>query len=292
MIPTSHPLSCHRTVPNTCLLVACLSFLLSIGAPVHAAAEPPGPSQPRGIELLRTLDAEGSFVSLAGNALFLTRGITKEGARPPGFGFDTAPNPAAPVLVSSSVPAAWQIAAVGDYAVVCDYTSTLGIWRIAGRDWRQVASLPMPGQTENIAVRGSLAYIANHTAGLTIVDLSNPVSPKILSNFNPKIDCDAVALWQDSAILYAHWESRLVVVDVSDPSCPKQTGIYQHAPKTFNQGEIEVDNGFAFCTANRSLVIVNVTDPAGPKLAAEMAFPGPIRIQGVSIATSPAVLGL
>lgn len=270
MIPTG-----HSVVPKACRFVACLSSLLFIATSVRAAAAPESP-QPRGIELLRTLDAEGAFVSLAGHALFLTRGISKEGARPPGSWFDTARDPATPALVSSSLPPAWQIAVIGDRAVVCDYTNSLGIWRIAGREWHQAASLPMPGQTENIAVRSQLAFIANHTAGLTIVDFSKPDLPKILSNFNPKIDCDAVALWKDHAILYGHWESRLVVVDVRDPAQPRQTGMYQHTPKTFNQGEAEVDNGFIYCTANRALVIVDVADPANPKLAAEVPFSGPI----------------
>lgn len=254
-----------------------LLTLLAAGAPAWgadaAALESP---PPRGIELLRTLDAEGSFISLAGPALFLTAGITKEGTRPPGFWFDTARDPAAPTLVCASLPPAWQIAVIGDQALVCDYTNNLGVWRMAGREWRQTASLPMPGQTENVAVSRQLAYVASHTAGLTIVAFENPESPKILSNFNPKIDCDAVALWKDFAILYGHWESRLVVVDISDPTRPRQIGIYQHAPKTFNQGEAEVHKGFVYCTANRSLVIVDLADPTQPKLAAEVPFSGPI----------------
>ncbi|MCX6909195.1 MAG: hypothetical protein NTY01_14295, partial [Verrucomicrobia bacterium] len=99
--------------------------------------------------------------------------------------------------------------------------------------------------------------------------------PVVVSNFNPGIDCDAVALWQDCAILYGHWESRLVLVDVSDPAKPRQTGVYQHDPKTFNQGEMEVENGFAYCTAVKSLVIVNVADRANPKLAKVVPFKGP-----------------
>ena len=102
------------------------------------------------------------------------------------------------------------------------------------------------------------------------------LEPSIVSNFNPGIDCDAVALWRDCAILYGHWESRLVLADVSDPANPRQIGLYQHEPKTFNQGELEVANGFAYCTGVNSLVIVNIADPANPRLAKAVPFKGAI----------------
>ena len=101
----------------------------------------------------------------------------------------------------------------------------------------------MPSMTENIIVRGKLAYIANHAAGLTIVDISDPAKPAIVSKLNPRIDCDGVALWKNFAVLYAHWQSRLVLVDVTDPAKPRQVGLYQHDKGSFNQGEVQVQDG-------------------------------------------------
>jgi len=176
--------------------------------------------------------------------------------------------------VCAALPAAWDVAVKGEHAFVCDYTKFFSVYEMRDRQWRQVAKLPMPSMTENIVVRGKLAYIANHGGGLTIVDISTPSKPAIISNFNPKIDCDAIGLWQDCAILHGHWESRLVLVDVSDPSQPRQVGIYQHDPKTFNQGEMEVDNGFAYCTAVNGLVIVNVANPTSPKLVKTVPLNG------------------
>ena len=160
-----------------------------------------------------------------------------------------------------ALPAAWQVAVAGDHALVCDYTKFLTIYDIRDRQWTAPPKLSMPAQTENVVIRKNFAYIANHVAGLTIVDIATPSEPSIVSNFNPGIDCDAVALWRDCAILYGHWESRLALADVSDPANPRQIGLYQHEPKTFNQGEVEVANGFAYCTGVNSLVIVNIADP-------------------------------
>jgi hypothetical protein len=150
---------------------------------------------------------------------------------------------------------------------VCDYTKALTVGVLEDGRWRPVTKLDMPSQTENIVLRGNLAYVANHTAGLSVVDVSDPAKPAMVAGLNPKIDCDGIALWKDCAVLYAHWESQLVLVDVSDPAKPRQLAVYQHDKGSFNQGEVQVADGFAYCTANTGLVIVDIRNPAGPKLA-------------------------
>ena len=245
--------------------------LLTEGSFAGENSAPPSAS----IELVRTLDVRGAYVSLEGQNLFLTNDVTAPGKEtPPGSWFELSPDPALPALVSSSLPAAWQIAVVANHAFVCDYTKFLTVYQLEKSGWKQLAKLPVPGQTENIVLRGKLAYVASHIAGLTIVDISEPSKPTIVSNFNPKIDCDAIALHNDSAVLYGHWESRLVLVDVSNPSNPRQTGVYQHEAKSFNQGEMEVFRDFAYCTGVNSLVVVNLTDPVHPALAKALPFKG------------------
>ncbi len=252
-----------RHIPKPILrFSAVLLTALMNGTLAQAVAE--GGNQ--SIAALKTLDANGVFASLEGRNLFVTSGVNTN-AQQPGYWFDIGKDPAAPSLVPASLPAAWQIAVAGDHAFVCDYTKFLTVHEMRENGWRQMAKLPMPSQTENIIIRGNLAYIANHTAGLTMVDISSPSRPTIVGNLNPKIDCDAIALSGNCAVLYGHWESRLVFADISDPANPRQVGVFQHDPKMFNQGEMAVDTGVAYCTAANGLVIVNVADPANPKLA-------------------------
>lgn len=168
------------------------------------------------------------------------------------------------------LPPAWDIAVHDEYAFVCDYEKFLTVYHITDRRWVLTAKLDMPSMTENVVLRDGFAYVANHTAGLTIVDVSKPAEPSIVGNFNPRIDCDAISLWQDCAVLYGHWESRLILVDVSDRNKLRQTGLYQHSPKTFNQGELAMDEGIAYCTALTGLVIVDVRDQAAPKLLKDL----------------------
>ncbi|MFB3890643.1 MAG: LVIVD repeat-containing protein [Phycisphaerae bacterium] len=225
------------------------------------------------VDVVRALDARGGYVRVEGRYLFLTSDVNPK-AQQPGFWFDIDPDPAAPVLLDKTLPGAWDVAVAGDHAFVCDYTTTLLVWSLRDRQRQEVAQLSMPSMTENITIRGKLAYIANHSAGMTVVDIADPARPSIVGRLNPRIDCDGLALWKDYAVLYGHWESRLVLVDITDPATPRQVGVYQHDKGSFNQGEVEVENGYAYCTSVNGLVIVNINDPANPKLAASVDLKG------------------
>ena len=238
------------------------------------SAPPPEAGEDKmNIDLVRPLDGKGGYVRLEGRDLFLTSDVNAK-AQQAGFWFDVEPDPAAPALVDKSLPGAWDIAVAGDYAFLCDYTKALFVFDLRNRQWRQAAKLDMPSMTENIVIRGKLAYIANHTAGLTIVDITDPEKPAIVGKINPRIDCDGLALSKDCVVLYGHHESRLIMVDVNDPAAPKQVGLYQHDKGSFNQGEVAVVGDFAYCTSVNGLVIVNITDPANPKLVKTVEVKG------------------
>jgi len=223
------------------------------------------------VEFVRDLDGRGQYICLQGRNLFLLTGADAKPPRP-GCWFEIEKDPAAPTLVSRTLPGGWDIALAGQYAVLCDYTRDLKICDTRDRGWKEVGRAKMPSLTENVIVRNGLAFVATHMGGLTIVNIADAAKPAIVGSLNPKIDCDAIALAGETAILYAHWESRLVMVDVKDPANPTRIGVYQH-DGGFNQGEMDYADGFAFCTG-KTLVIVDVRDPARAKLAASVDFKG------------------
>ena len=258
-------------------LVAIAGCTLLIGAAAYAADKGTAPAANEdrlNIESLRSLNAKGSYIHIIGRSLFLTPGTVlgrlkpQDAAAMRGGWFDLGADPTAPKQIGDSLPAAWDLVLVGDYAITCNYQKFLTVYDTRDHPWREAARLDMPSMTENIITRGHLAYVANHVAGLTIVDVSKPLKPVIVSNLNPNIDCDAVALWHDTAVLYGHHESQIVLADIRDPAKPRQTGVCQLAPKIFNGGELEVENGFAYVTTKTGLVVVNVNDPANPELVA------------------------
>ena len=224
---------------------------------------------------LAELPGRGSYICAQGGLLFLTRGA---GGKEPGggCGFDLRGDRAAPRLLWDSLPAAWDIAVGGENAYVCDYTRSLRVYRIEESGWTGIATLPMPSQTENVILRGDLAYVACHTAGLVIVDVAQPQRPAIVGRLDPGIDCDAIALMGRIALLYDHWGGRLICADLADPRAPRQVGIYRH-PTPFAQGEMAVDGPNAYCAAGANgLVIVNVEDPAAPRLVKTLTLDGSV----------------
>ena len=229
------------------------------------------------LEPVKPLDASGSYIHLIGNSLFLTPGKgfgrIKSSDDATGGWFDIGADAAAPKLICQPLPAAWDIVMVGDYAITCNYLKFITVYDTKERPWREVAKLDLPSMAENIVLRGHHAYVADHTAGLVIVDVSTPTQPRIVSQLDPHIDCDAVAFWQNSAVLYGHHEGQIVLADISDPAKPRQTGVCQ-LPKILNGGELEVEKGFAYVTSKKGLFVVSVTDAANPRLVTEVNLGG------------------
>jgi hypothetical protein len=143
------------------------------------------------LQKIHTLEGQGGFICLQNESLFLTSDVRKNAA---GYWFDLSADPRRPKRVSDALPGAWEVAVVGDHALVCDYLKHLTVYDTRAGRWQLAATLDMPSMTENIIVREQLALIANHTAGLTVVDISTPTRPAIVSNLNPQIDCDAIGL--------------------------------------------------------------------------------------------------
>ena len=255
-----------------------LSVLLILLAANQALAA--GPVRGRwNVEHVRDLPGSGSYIHLVGQSLFLTpdRANPKNAdAKPviPGTWFDVGVDPASPAVVNAALPSAWDVVVDDNLAFACDYQKFVTVYDIRDRQWREVTRLTMPSMAENLVLRDKLMYVANHAAGLTIVDIATSEKPAIVSNLNPHIDCDAVALWKNTAVLYGHWECKIVVADISDPAKPKVTGECQLPPKIFNGGELEVSDGYAYATTTTGLVVLNVTDPTAPKLIATVDIGG------------------
>lgn len=224
------------------------------------------------LEPVMTLSATGAYVHIIGRSLFLTPGKVlgraKKQVEASGALFDLSENPAAPRLVASPLPPAWDLVLVENYAVACNYEKFITVYDTGQQPWREVARLDLPSMAENIRLRDRLAYVATHNAGLTVVDVSKPTQPRIVSRLDPKIDCDAVAFWRDTIALYGHHQSQIIIADISDPSNPRQIGLCQLAPGILNGGEMEIENGYAYVTTKTGLVVVNVAAAAQPALVA------------------------
>ena len=82
---------------------------------------------------------------------------------------------------------------------------------------RELARVASPGITRSLALSGSIAYLADETAGLRVVDISNPAAPKELRVVDVGGRASGVAVHGDMAYV-TNATSRLRMVDISDPA--------------------------------------------------------------------------
>jgi lysophospholipase L1-like esterase len=82
-------------------------------------------------------------------------------------------------------------------------------------------SLRLPGEGANVRVFGRYAYVASQGAsspGLTAVDISDPASPVLASQFGSAAAVDAVALTPENVVLASSYPAK--EIKVVDPGVP------------------------------------------------------------------------
>ncbi len=261
-------------LPSVRVLVAVLASVAASCSEGDAADQLPQraegpPEHSANIQRIGTLDCQGAFVCKQGRLLF----ITGQGK---GYCLDLAGDPSSPVVLSGSLPPAWDVAVKGNYAFVVANSRMLSVYDMGdGKTWRKIADCSTPAAAENVIVRDDLAYVAGCRAGLQIISIRDPNSPvRIGESTVAKQDIDAIGLVGDVAYLYDHLHGTLRLVDVTDPAAPKHLSLFEFG-RPFIQGEMDVCRGYAYCVAgDDGVVIVDVRDQMAPKLAAVFDTPG------------------
>lgn len=140
-------------------------------------------------------------------------------------------------------------------------------------DPQVVARLPLSGVVEGIALAGGRAYVAAGTAGLHVVDVTDPLAPALLGSVPlPATPVNAEAL--DVAVSGSHAYlaagfAGLRVIDVSDPGSPVEVGSLPYpGPGGTPQARAVDVSGTTVFIADKNygggLRVIDVTDPADP----------------------------
>ena len=91
------------------------------------------------------------------------------------------------------------------------------------------------GFSRGVAVSGNYAYVAAETAGLQVIDLSNPANPQRVGGY----DSSGIALGVAVSGTYAYLadaNNGLQVIDVSNPANPQGVGGYDTSGLAFGGG--------------------------------------------------------
>ena len=125
------------------------------------------------------------------------------------------------------------------------------------------------GFTKSIAVYEDYAYLANELNGLTLLDISNPQSPRFIENLHTA--ANTVHLQIIDHYLYCA-SGGLLILDISDPENPVETSYLSlmESPDHF-----EVRGNLLFLAAGSiGIVIIDISDPANPTIISELDTPG------------------
>src|ERR1043166_1954297 len=142
------------------------------------------------------------------------------------------------------------------------------------------------GQAKDVALDSStgLAYVASVQFGLSIVDVSSPITPVVVGTANPAFYAEHVAVSGGVATLISG-QLGVQIVDVSTPSTPRTRG---YISGTFRAAAMSGKYAYLAETipgnpATVNLEVVDVHDPANP------AVVGSINLGAIGVGAIKAV---
>lgn len=145
--------------------------------------------------------------------------------------------------------------------------------------------ISIPGFANNVDVLGNFAYVAAGSAGLQVVDVSDPVNPFIVGSVATPGNANDVKVYGNYAYV-ADDISGLQIVDVSAPNLPIIIGSIDTPG---NAWDVVVKNTVAFIADyNSGLQIIDVSDPSAPAIIGSVDTPGDAN--GVDVAGNIAVV--
>lgn len=188
---------------------------------------------------------------------------------------------AAPLLPPSS--ARWRMAgqvggptmavAVRDSVTLVGVGCRLVIWDVAqpAAPRELGATPPLGDRVLGVTVNGNRAYAAAGSAGLFVVDITDPASPVIRGHWDSPGSAEGIAVVGSHAYL-ADGPLGVRVVDVSDPARPIPEGSAFDMSFAF---DVSVQGELAFvAAAGAGLLVADVSDPQHPREVACLDTPG------------------
>jgi hypothetical protein len=121
---------------------------------------------------------------------------------------------------------------------------------------------------------GGIAYVADYTSGLQVLNVTNPRQPTLLGSHDTL--GNATAVWVAGGIAYlADFGAGLEVLNVTNPRVPNLLGTYDTPGLALGVWA----DGSCVCLAdyNAGLQVINVTNPRNPKLLGSYNTPGNAR---------------
>ncbi len=182
---------------------------------------------------------------------------------------------------------------LGSLAAVCLAASTLCATAASVLNTRLLSNLPLGGGNGEVWAEGNHAYVARGTAGLAIIDTSNPAAPVLRNTILPFAHAEISDVQVVNGIAYIANEVPngtpepwvgMFIYDVSNPLAPVELGRLEwgagggyHLGCDAHSVTVEVTptatNAYLSSGITGDLAIFDVSNPAVPVYLAEILSP-------------------
>jgi hypothetical protein len=195
-----------------------------------------------------------------GLRLFAAEGLAEPVARPPEPPREiTRVSPQAPPPGCAMYHSEGQIrrvAMMGDHAIAAAGMAGLEVLALSPEP-RRIASLPTPGVAFDVKVKGHLAYAALGSAGVAVVDVSDPLRPQIVGRLEGRAADHVEPAGEHVAIMRG--EGGVDLLDVRQPDRPRIVGRGQipHFPSQLSA----LPNGRLLGVSPWEIALFDTTEP-------------------------------
>ncbi|WP_319506464.1 hypothetical protein [uncultured Methanolobus sp.] len=126
---------------------------------------------------------------------------------------------------------------------------------------QEIGRLDLSSRSNDIAISGDYAYVANGGNGLVILDITEPAAPEKVGSYvtDSAYELDVVGNY---AYLIDGETTGIVIIDVTNPKSPSLAKIYnlQRRPN-----DIAIVGNYAYvATGSVGLIILDITEPTAP----------------------------
>ncbi|MDP3064625.1 MAG: hypothetical protein Q8O40_15675 [Chloroflexota bacterium] len=174
---------------------------------------------------------------------------------------------------------------------------------------KEVAWLDTPGDARDVLLSGKYLYVADWGTGVVVMDVSAPLSPRQVGL--AETDGKAQALYLEDDRLYVteyrgqDAADAVTILSVADPVRPRRLGEYSYQDADYGNAtlkDVTVQDGFMYSLTRSSthggtfLLVVDVRDPASPRLVTRHQRPSPERtdwsvMESLAVAANYAYVG-
>ncbi len=161
-----------------------------------------------------------------------------------------------------------------------DTISSLKLNRIANLDLNQIGDDNTEQSAEDMALSadGKTIYLADGSAGLKVIDVTNPNNPKLIAHVDDPTDTGTnrggfgrrITISPDGDIVYmADGLAGLKVIDVRDPNNPQQIGKldtdgFSHGITVSKDGKVVIISDNGEDGGKPGVRIIDVSNPSNP----------------------------